>query len=113
MKLTFKKSNHVALLTKDFDSASKFYSKVLQLPIQNATKNEIEYRTGDSCFYVIRDKNLSTTVLEFIVDDLECTKNHLFANGCEIVKWEGKGKDCYMRDPFGLVFNIWEEKEIK
>jgi len=27
-----------------------------------------------------------------------------------VVKWEGKGNDCYMRDPFGLVFNLWEKK---
>jgi len=25
--------------------------------------------------------------------------------------WEGKGKDCYMRDPFGLTFNLWEENQ--
>ena len=33
----------------------------------------------------------------------------LEARGCQVVVWEGKGGDCYMRDPFGLTFNLWED----
>ncbi len=111
MKPTFKKSNNVAVLTEDIDSARKFYSNILELPIKNDTGNEIEFETGDSCFYVIKNENRQNTVLEFFVNDLETAKNHLLEHGCKIVKWEGKGKDCYIEDPFGLVFNLWETEE--
>lgn len=33
----------------------------------------------------------------------------LEARGCQVVVWEGRGGDCYMRDPFGLTFNLWED----
>ena len=48
--------------------------------------------------------------MEFNVDDLDEAKEYLLANDCTVVKWEGKGKDCYMRDPYGLVFNLWEKE---
>jgi hypothetical protein len=47
--------------------------------------------------------------LEFLVEDLEAARDHLIGNGCKIIKWEGKGKDCYLQDPFGVVFNLWEK----
>lgn len=47
--------------------------------------------------------------MELFVDDLEKAKEHLLSNGCTILKWEGKGKDCYIEDPYGLRFNIWEK----
>jgi hypothetical protein len=32
------------------------------------------------------------------------------ANGCKVLRWRGKGQDCYIQDPFGVIFNLWEEK---
>ncbi len=43
--------------------------------------------------------------------DLEAARDQLVAKGCEVVSWEGKGEDCYIRDPFGFMFNLWEEPE--
>ena len=50
-------------------------------------------------------------ILELFVDNLEKAKQCLIDNGCEIIKWKGKGKgkDCFIIDPFGIVFNIWEQ----
>ena len=44
-----------------------------------------------------------------IVDDLEKARETLEANGCKVLRWRGKGQDCYVRDPFGVIFNLWEE----
>jgi len=49
--------------------------------------------------------------MEYFVDDVEAARQYLESNGCKVIKWEGKGKDCYMRDPYGLTFNLWEEKQ--
>jgi len=56
---------------------------------------------------------MENTVLEYLVNNLEAAKEYLLKNGCETVKWEGKGRDCYMKDPFGTIFNLWEEKTEK
>jgi hypothetical protein len=44
-------------------------------------------------------------VLEVTVGDVEEAKRRLVANGCEIVKDEPQFPRCYMKDPFGLVYN--------
>ena len=59
--------------------------------------------------YVQEDHEISGPVLEFYVDDLEEARDHLVKNGCKILRWKGKGQDCYIQDPFGVIFNLWEE----
>ncbi|MGY8787231.1 MAG: VOC family protein [Fidelibacterota bacterium] len=49
--------------------------------------------------------------MEYFVNNVEDARYYLEAKGCKVIKWEGKGKDCYMQDPFGLTFNLWEEKK--
>ena len=41
--------------------------------------------------------------------DIRRGKATFSRKSCEIVRWEGKGMNCYVRDPFGMVFNVWEE----
>ena len=113
MGLTLKKSNNVAILTRDIQLARKFYADVLHLPIVKESATKIEFQTGESCFYIIKNDEIQNTVLEYLVNNLEAAKEYLLENGCEIVKWEGKGRDCYMKDPFGTIFNLWEEKTEK
>ena len=48
-------------------------------------------------------------ILEFLVPDVEAARQELVAAGCEVVRWEGRGGCCYLRDPFGLVFNLFED----
>jgi len=42
----------------------------------------------------------STRVLGFKVEEGEFLKAQW---------WRGRGRLCYLCDPFGLVFNLWEE----
>ncbi len=51
--------------------------------------------------------------MEFCVDDLDVARDSLISKGCRVIKWEGKGKDCYLKDPFGMIFNLWEENTEK
>lgn len=71
-------------------------------------ENHLHIRSGDLNLYIMENDELRGTVIEFNVEDVEAAKDHLLAHGCTVVKWEGKGKDCYMRDPYGLIFNLWE-----
>jgi hypothetical protein len=45
-------------------------------------------------------------VLEVTVDSVEDAKARLLRNGCEIVKDEPHVPRCYVKDPFGLIYNL-------
>jgi catechol 2,3-dioxygenase-like lactoylglutathione lyase family enzyme len=45
-------------------------------------------------------------VLEVTVDDVEQARMQLVNNGCEIIKDEPLVPRCYVRDPFGLIYNL-------
>jgi hypothetical protein len=40
------------------------------------------------------------------VDDVEEAKLRLVKNGCNIVKDEPEFPRCYVKDPFGLIYNL-------
>ena len=45
-------------------------------------------------------------VLEITVDNVEEAKARLVKKGCEIVKDEPDFPRCYVKDPFGLMYNL-------
>jgi catechol 2,3-dioxygenase-like lactoylglutathione lyase family enzyme len=45
-------------------------------------------------------------VLEVTVDSVEKAKRRLVKNGCEIVKDEPDFPRCYVKDPYGLIYNL-------
>jgi catechol 2,3-dioxygenase-like lactoylglutathione lyase family enzyme len=45
-------------------------------------------------------------VLEVTVDNVEAARLRLVQNGCEVVKDEPDFPRCYVRDPFGLFYNL-------
>lgn len=102
-------STNVALHSKNWKDASQFYKKTNGLNVRE-TETHLEIQNGPIFMYVQENPNGEGVVMEYYVDDVEDAKAYLKSHGCEVVKWEGKGKDCYMKDPFGLVFNLWEEK---
>lgn len=45
-------------------------------------------------------------VIEITVHDVASTKKRLLANGCELLKEQPDTQRTYLRDPFGLVYNL-------
>jgi catechol 2,3-dioxygenase-like lactoylglutathione lyase family enzyme len=45
-------------------------------------------------------------VLEVTVDNVAEAKRRLVDNGCEIIKDEPQFPRCYVKDPFGLIYNL-------
>jgi predicted enzyme related to lactoylglutathione lyase len=45
-------------------------------------------------------------VLEVTVDSVEAAKRRLVNNGCQVIKDEPDFPRCYIRDPFGLIYNL-------
>ncbi len=106
--MPFKFSECLCLQTPDVDRAVAFYHRVLGL--------EVAYREGDSAelrggaFRLFLDRGPKQgPIMEFLVPDVEIAKEELLQAGCEVVCWEGAGGLCYLRDPFGFVFNLYEE----
>ncbi len=46
------------------------------------------------------------SVLEVTVDNVEEAKARLLKSGCEIVKDEPDFPRCYIKDPYGLIYNL-------
>ena len=45
-------------------------------------------------------------VLEVTVDSVEAARRRLVRNGCAVIKDEPDFPRCYIRDPFGLIYNL-------
>jgi hypothetical protein len=45
-------------------------------------------------------------VLEVTVENVADAKQQLVKNGCEVVKDEPDFPRCYIKDPFGLIYNL-------
>jgi len=43
---------------------------------------------------------------------LDAARDYPVKAGCSVVRWEGKGKCCYMQEPFGFTFDLYEEKGL-
>ncbi len=105
----FRMSANVALHTKKWKESSDFYQNVMGLEVTEK-ETHLKVQNGSIFMYVQENPGLDGIVMEYFVDDVEKAKEYLESNGCTVVKWEGKGKDCYMKDPYGLVFNLWEDR---
>lgn len=107
--MRFSMSPNVAVRTKRFSDAVDFYSSVLGFVNRSNDPALGDHDAKPLNLFVIEDDEISGLVMELFVEDLESAREELLANGCEIVRWRGKGQDCYIRDPFGVIFNLWEQ----
>ena len=63
------------------------------------------FETGEFCLYVEKGQEHGP-VFEFLVPDVQAAKRKLLAAGCTIVEEDESLPRCYIRDAYGLVFNI-------
>jgi catechol 2,3-dioxygenase-like lactoylglutathione lyase family enzyme len=104
-------SPNVAVRTEHFSEAIRFYAEVLGFQNRSHDPALGDHDANPLNLFVIADDEISGAVMELFVHDPEVAREHLVANGCEVLRWRGKGQDCYIRDPFGLYFYIWELTE--
>jgi len=108
--MNFKMSKNIGYQVENVEKAKHFYESVMGLQeSEDSNVKEIEFRTKHNSIFLIPGSENLGPIMEVVVSDLEAAKKYLVENGCEIVRWHGKGKDCYVKDPFGMVFNVWEE----
>lgn len=107
--MVFKMSPNVAVRTEHLSEAVEFYSKILGFENRSDDLQLADLDADPLRLFVIEDQEFRGPVMELFVDDLEKARQTLVANGCQVLRWRGKGQDCYVQDPFGVIFNIWEE----
>lgn len=106
--MPFKLSRCISLQHPAQKNIVEFYKDVLGFEVAGMAGEAYELTTEPIRLFIDRAEPREL-VLELIVPDLEAARDELVAAGCRVIKWEGKGKDCYIRDPFGTTFNLWED----
>jgi catechol 2,3-dioxygenase-like lactoylglutathione lyase family enzyme len=98
-------TTEVMLRTADLEDARAFYSGALGFPIVMDSQRVIGFNTGGFNLYFEHGEP-NGSVFEFEVDDVEDAKRRLLAQGCSLVEENPAIPRCYLRDRFGLVFNL-------
>jgi catechol 2,3-dioxygenase-like lactoylglutathione lyase family enzyme len=93
------------LRTNDLQGAREFYNGLLGYPIVSDSKRVVGFDTGSFILY-FEPGNDNGSVFEFEVDDVESAKQKLLANGCTVLEEDPTLPRCYLRDRFGLIFNL-------
>lgn len=102
-------SPNIAVRTNRFSEAVDFYTRVLGFENRSEDPQLADLDASPLNIFVIEDQEFRAPVMELFVDDLEQAREFLVSNGCKVLRWRGKGQDCYIEDPFGVVFNLWEQ----
>ncbi|MCA9934836.1 MAG: hypothetical protein H6662_09945 [Ardenticatenaceae bacterium] len=106
--MKYKMSPNIAVRTPQTAEAVAFYSDVLGFANRSSDPDLADLDADPINLFIIEDQEISGPVMELFVPDLEQARDELLAHGCKVLRWRGKGQDCYIQDPFGVIFNIWE-----
>ena len=105
MPIPFRASRDVIIRTESFEAAARFYGSVLGLKRFLEGQSLAGFETGAFRLYVERGL-AHGPVFDFLVPDLQAAKSALLSAGCALVEEDPAVPRCYIRDPYGLVFNI-------
>jgi predicted enzyme related to lactoylglutathione lyase len=95
----------ILIQAEDPEAAASFYVQQLRFEITDKSPDLISLHGNHINLFIERGPALGA-VLEVAVDDVEEAKLRLVKNGCEIIKDEPNFPRCYVRDPFGLIYNL-------
>lgn len=95
----------ILIQTEDPEAAAFFYVKQLGFQITGETPDMISLHGDHINLFIERGPALGP-VLEVTVKSVEEAKWRLVKNGCEIIKDEPEFPRCYIKDPFGLIYNL-------
>ena len=95
----------ILIQAQDPAGAASFYVEQLGFAITEDKPNMISLHGQHINLFIERGPSLGP-VLEVTVDSVEEAKRRLVENGCEIVKDEPNFPRCYVKDPFGLIYNL-------
>ena len=106
--MKIKMSPNIGVRHKDYAGAVEFYSNVLGFENRSTDPALADFDADPINLFVIEDDEFSGPIMELFVPDLKEAREYLEENGCKILRWRGKGQDCYIQDPYGVIYNLWE-----
>jgi hypothetical protein len=95
----------ILIQAEDPKRAALWYVEQLGFAITGETQDMLSLHGEHINLFIERGPALGP-VLEVTVASVEEARSRLVENGCEIIKDEPHFPRCYVRDPFGLIYNI-------
>jgi len=97
----------ILIQTTNMKKAAAFYVKELGFEITAEAPNMISLHGPHISLFIERGPKLGP-VQEVTVKDVKAAKANLRKKGCRVVKDEPKFPRTYMKDPYGLIYNLTE-----
>jgi catechol 2,3-dioxygenase-like lactoylglutathione lyase family enzyme len=98
-------SRDVIIRTPNWSEAVRFYESALGFAIASRADAMVGFETGAFRLYVEAGEPHGP-VFDFLVADVPATKARLISAGCTLLEEDPGVPRCYLRDPYGVVFNI-------
>ncbi|SRR6266568_9086546 len=95
----------ILIQAPDPNSAASFYVEQLGFEITHEEPKMISLH-GKHINLFIEQGPILGPVLEVTVDSVEAAKLRLEASGCRVIKDEPEFPRCYVRDNYGLTYNL-------
>jgi predicted enzyme related to lactoylglutathione lyase len=95
----------ILIQAQDPKKAASFYVQQLGFAITGETPEMMSLHGQHINLFIERGPVLGP-VLEVTVPDVAQAKRQLLKSGCEIVKDDPDFPRCYVKDPFGLIYNL-------
>jgi catechol 2,3-dioxygenase-like lactoylglutathione lyase family enzyme len=98
-------SHDVIIRTEAFEQALRFYEKILGFTVASRSESMVGFDTGSFRLYVEKGE-AHGPVFDFLVDDVASTRDSLLRAGCTLIEEDPAVPRCYLRDPYGVTFNL-------
>ncbi len=95
----------ILIQAKDPKRAAAFYVSQLGFEVTGEMPDMISLHGEHINLFIERGPKLGP-VLEVTVNDVKEAKRRLVKKGCKIVKDEPEFPRCYVKDQFGLIYNL-------
>jgi predicted enzyme related to lactoylglutathione lyase len=95
----------ILIQAPDPHKAASFYVNCLGFEITDDTSPFISLHGNHINLFIEQGPPLGP-VLEVTVESVAKARARLVANGCEVVKDEPDFPRCYIKDPYGLIYNL-------
>lgn len=103
-------SRDIILQTADLKAATAFYEGALGLKVFERSADLVGFDAGAFRLFV-EEGVVPGPVFELLVDNYVATKYRLIGQGCMVIDDNPQIPRCYLRDPFGLTFNLASKPE--
>jgi catechol 2,3-dioxygenase-like lactoylglutathione lyase family enzyme len=102
---SIRSSRDVIIRTENWAEALRFYQAILGFTVSSRQQGMVGLETGAFRLFVEAGRPHGP-VFDFLVADVLETKAQLIAAGCTVIEEDSSIPRCYIRDPFGVVFNV-------